>query len=137
MSVLRTATARVLTVLLVVAGTGAVTAAGAMSVRQTKTPLARSADGATLFEVRGDGPEGGGSLSYRVQGRSRRDAVDFLVSSDFSPGDGSTPQAISVETCRGRIAALGAEITKRKIPGVTLHPERCNTDRRAGLVVAN
>ena len=112
------------------------TAARAMSIRENKTPLARSADGAVLFEIRAHGPEGGGSLSYRVQGKSAGDRADFLLSSDFSPGDGSRPQIVSPETCRERLGALGIELAKRKIPGVTLHPEGCRADSRAGLVVA-
>ena len=33
------------------------------------------------------------------------------------------------------LAALDAELTKRKIPGVALHPEGCTSARRAGLAV--
>jgi len=115
---------------------GGATAAFAMSIRESKTPLARSADGATLTEVRAHGPEGGGSLTYRVQGKSARDVVDFLMSSDLSPGDGSRPQTVPPETCRQRVAALGTELAKRKIAGVTLHPEACSSESRAGLVIA-
>ena len=110
--------------------------ARALSIRSTKTQIARAADGSKLIEVREDGPEGGGALTYRVQGKKPGDAVDFVVSSDFSPGDGSTLQTVSAATCRQRLAALDAELAKRKIPGVTLHPEGCASARRAGLVVA-
>jgi len=110
--------------------------ARALSIRSTKAQIARAADGSKLIEVREDGPEGGGALTYRVQGKKPGDVVDFVVSSDFSPGDGSTPQTVSPETCRQRLAALGTELAKRKIPGVTLHPEGCASARRAGLVVA-
>jgi hypothetical protein len=109
-------------------------AAFAMGIRESKTELVRSTDGAALYEVRRDGPEGGGSLTYRVQGRSPRDRVDFLVSSDFSPGGPSQPQTVAPEICRQRIAALGAELAKRKIPRVTLHPEACASGDRAGVV---
>jgi hypothetical protein len=34
------------------------------------------------------------------------------------------------------VTALGAELAKRKIPDVTLHPEACATDERADLVVS-
>jgi hypothetical protein len=110
-------------------------AAFAMGIEESKTPLARAADGTTLYEVRGQGPEGGGSLSYRVQGPAPRDRTDFVVSSDLSPGDGSRPQSVSAEICRQRLAALASELAKRKLAGVTLHPEECRTKRRAGLVV--
>ena len=115
---------------------GSATGVLAMSIRENKTPLARSADGAVLYEIRSDGPEGGGSLTYRVQGKSPSDRADFLLSSDFSPGDGSRPQVVSPEICRQRLGALGAELTRRKIAGVTLHPEGCRAESRAGLVVA-
>ena len=127
-----TATARSLSVLLIACGT---TAAFAMGVQVNKTPLARSIDGATLYEMRGQGPEGGGSLSYRVQGPRPADSADFLVSSDLSPGDGSRPQSVSVEVCRQRLAALASKLAQQKIGGVTLHPEGCQTNRRVGLVV--
>jgi hypothetical protein len=107
-----------------------------MNIRTSRTLLARSPAGATLYEVREAGPEGGGSLTYRVEGQAPGDAVDFVVSSNFSPGNGTRPQRVSPGACRERLAALGAEITKRKIPGVTIHPEACQTPGRAGLVVS-
>ncbi len=112
-------------------------AAFAMGVRESKKKLARRPDGAaTLYEVRGHGPEGGGALTYRVQGRTARDAIDFVVSSDYSPGNGSRPQTVSPQSCRQRVEALAAEIAKRKIPGLTFHPEACATANRDGVVVA-
>ena len=107
----------------------------AMGVRTSQRPLARAADGAALVEVREDGPEGGGALHYRVEGKGGAGAADFLVSSNFSPGDGSRPQQVSAAACEQRIAALGAELARRKIPGVTLHPSRCKAESRDGLVV--
>ncbi len=111
-------------------------AALAMGVRKDSTLLARSADGATLYEVREHGPEGGGALSYRVEGKGRAAATQFLVSSNFSPGDGSRPQRVSAQQCEERIAALGAELARRKIVGVSVHPEHCRTPGRSGLVTA-
>jgi len=110
------------------------TDARAMSIRTNRKQLARSPDGATLYEIRADGPEGGGSLTYRVQGKAPRSAIDFLVSSDFSPGGPSQPQTVSAEVCRQRVTALGTEIAKRKIPGVTVHPEACASADRDGVV---
>lgn len=130
----RTVTAPLLVVLPSV-GVGSSSATLAMGIRESKTPLASSADGATLYELRGEGPEGGGALSYRVEGRAPRDAVRFLVSSDFSPGDGRRPQIVSPEDCRQRFAALIAELAKRKIAGVTVRPEGCRAVHRDGLVV--
>jgi|SRR3954451_20491964 hypothetical protein len=110
------------------------TDARAMSIRTNRKQLARSPEGAALYEVRADGPEGGGSLTYRVQGKATRDAIDFLVSSDFSPGNGSQPQTVSAEVCRQRVTALGKEIARRKIPRVTVHPEACASADRDGVV---
>ena len=109
--------------------------ASAMGIRKDSRLLARSGDGAGLYEVREHGPEGGGALTYRIEGKGRTGAVDFLVSSDFSPGDGSQPQRVSVKECEQRIAALGAELARRKIPGVAVHPEQCRAKDRDGLVV--
>jgi hypothetical protein len=111
-------------------------AAEAMGVRKDSTLLARSGDGAALYEVREHGPEGGGALTYRIEGKGRSAAVEFLVSSDFSPGDGSRPQRVSAQACEQRIAALSAELARRKIAGVTLHPEHCRARDRNGLVTA-
>jgi hypothetical protein len=109
--------------------------ASAMQVRYDRIELARSADGAsTLYEVRGRGPEGGGSLAYRVEGKDRAKRVDFLVSSTFSPGNGSKPQVVPTADCEKRLAALAAESTRRDILGVTAHPDRCRADNREHLV---
>ena len=108
----------------------------AMGIRESRTQLACAPGGSTLYEVRGDGPEGGGSLGYRVQGKAAADRVDFLVSSDFSPGDGSRPQTVSSEICAQRLDALAAELAKRKFAGVTVHAEACRADHRTGLIVA-
>lgn len=110
------------------------TDAVAMSIRTSQTKLARSPDGAALYAIRGIGPEGGGSLTYRVQGKKRRDTIDFLLSSDFSPGGDAQPQIVSAEECRQRVSALGTEIAKRKIPDVSVHPEACASKNRDGIV---
>jgi hypothetical protein len=111
-------------------------AAFAMSIRESKTQIARAPDGATLFEVRGHGPEGGGSLGYRVQGKAPADRVDFVLSSDFSPGGSSRPQTVSPAACEQRLGALAAALAKHKFTGVTVHPEACRAEPRSGLVVA-
>ncbi len=107
----------------------------AMGVRQDRRLLARSADGSSaLYEVRGWGPEGGGSLTYRIEGKPRRKVVEFLVSSDFSPGGNTRPQLVPVDTCEERLNALRAELAKRAIRGVAVSLERCRTPDRDGLV---
>lgn len=109
--------------------------ATAMGIRYDRTRLARSPDGAsTLYEVRGWGPEGGGSLTYRLESRGRGKAVDFLVSSTFSPGGPTKPETVAPATCEQRLAGLAEETTKRGILGVTIHPERCRAATRAELL---
>jgi hypothetical protein len=112
-------------------------AALAMNVRTERTPLAHAAGGATLFEVREIGPEGGGSLAYRIEGRAPRDASEFVVSSNFSPGNGTRPQRVSPDMCRERLAALEAELVRRRFAGVSVHPEGCGAKSRSGLVTAS
>jgi hypothetical protein len=41
-----------------------------------------------------------------------------------------------VKECENRIAALGAEVARRKLRGVAVHPEQCRAKDRDGLVVA-
>jgi hypothetical protein len=107
----------------------------AMGIRWDRKELAHSADRASaLIEVRGWGPEGGGSLAYLVEARGRRKGVDFLVSSTFSPGDSRRAQTVPVATCEQRLQALAAELTSRSIPGVVVNPERCRSKEREGLV---
>ena len=107
----------------------------AMGVRQERRLLARSTDGGSaLYEVRGWGPEGGGSLTYRIEGKRSRKAVEFLVSSDFSPGGSTRPQLVPIATCEERLDALSAELAKRGIRGVAVSPARCRNPDRDGLV---
>lgn len=120
-----------LTIVIACAANGAV----AMAIRESKTQIARGPDGSALFEVLGHGPEGGGSIGYRVQGKTNADRVDFLLSSDFSPGGSSRPQTVSRQICEQRLGALATELAKRKFSGVTIHPEACSAKDRSGLVV--
>jgi len=110
-------------------------ASRAMGIRYERRLLARSIDGGSaLYEVRGRGPEGGGSLIYRIEGKKGRKGLEFVVSSDFSPGGSSQPQQISVATCEERLDALSGELAKRGIRGVAVSPERCRNPDRDGLV---
>jgi hypothetical protein len=107
----------------------------AMGIQETKTLLVKSADGASaLYEVRGHGPEGGGSLGYRIDGAKRGDRTDYVVSSTFSPGNGSRPQTVSAGECARRVAALTAALAARHFPAVATHPERCQTPSRDDIV---
>ena len=51
---------------------------------------------ARFTKCAGWGPEGGGSLTYRIEGKRARKAVEFLVSSDFSPGGSTRPQLVPI-----------------------------------------
>lgn len=107
----------------------------AMGIRESKTLLVKSSDGAhALYELRGEGPEGGGSLGYRLQGPKPDDWADYLVSSTFSPGDGSQPQTISADECAHRVDGLTAALARRGFRGVATHPERCKKPSRDGIV---
>jgi hypothetical protein len=108
----------------------------AMGIRWERKQLARSTDGSSaLYEVRGWGPEGGGSLAYRVEVKATRKGADFLVSSTFSPGDGRQPEVISAEVCEQRLAALASELSNRGIQGVAVNPGQCRKKERDGLVI--
>jgi hypothetical protein len=100
-----------------------------MGVRSSSSSLARSPDGKhELFEVQESGPEGGGSLSYRL------DDQTFTISRDFSPGDGSRPQAVPEALCRERLRALEASSVRLHFRSVKVHPEACAQARREGAV---
>jgi hypothetical protein len=107
----------------------------ALSVETSSTIIARSADGAsTLAEVRARGPEGGGSLAYRISGKAKGDRLELVVSSDFGDGGGGRPQRVSSGVCAERLARLAGELDKRGFPGVATHPERCSAKSRSNLV---
>jgi hypothetical protein len=114
---------------------GGVHPAFAMNVRESRKQLARAPDGSTLHEVRSAGPEGGGSLAYRLQGKAPGDRIDCVVSSDFNPGDGSRPQVVTPQLCAQRLDQLARELAKRKFSGVAVHAEACKAKDRSGAVV--
>jgi hypothetical protein len=110
--------------------------AAAMGIRSERTVLARGQDGSRLVEVRSFGPEGGGALAYRFEGGKRRprDPVEYVLSSDFSPGDGSQPQTISPTECQRRLEGILEQLVERRYAGAAVHQERCLGQRRDGLV---
>jgi hypothetical protein len=88
--------------------------------------LAWSGDGgsALVREVQ-QGPEGGGTLTWIVVNAAgvRR----YVISSDLSPGDGSTPQAIAEKACRASAKDLADRLNS--FDGVKVKPEKCFGDR--------
>jgi hypothetical protein len=120
--------------LLVLALLLAVRPAAAMHVRTDDTVLARSPDGrSALHELRGHGPEGGGSLAYRIVGGGPR--FERLLASDFSNGGSVHPQIVAAATCTQRLTELAQELDRRGFHGVTARPERCHTRERDGLLL--
>ena len=57
-----------------------------------------------------------------------------MVSSDFSPGDGSTPQGIPARGCKQALSRLAAALKGARLDGITLYPDRCKKERRFMLL---
>lgn len=109
--------------------------AGAMSIRTNVSLLAFSRSGESfLLQVSKDGPEGGGSLGYALYDVRRRTVAVFTISSDFSPGDGSTPQRIHAGSCQAAAGKLRRLLAQKKYPGVSVRPGRCAGKRRWNVV---
>ena len=110
----------------------------AMRIR-TDVTLVALADGGESFLVlvSESGPEGGGSSTYKIYDARRGTSASFAVSSDFSPGDGSTPERIPAASCKAAAARLKALLAKKKISGVAVQPDRCARKGRIGLVGAS
>jgi hypothetical protein len=109
--------------------------AEAMSIRTSVSLLAWSSNGnnALLQEDR-DGPEGGGALAYLIVSTRPVGVVRAVVSSDFSPGGGSTPQVIGVQACKEALARLAAGIKRAKFAGISVRPGGCEKKRRHGMI---
>ena len=106
----------------------------AMGVRETSTSLAKSTDGKSeLFEDDASGPEGGGSIAFHVTGDELRKLV---ISSDFSPGDGTRPQSVPADLCRARLGELKAVCDRRGFSSVSFHPDVCSRPSRVGAVTS-
>ena len=107
-----------------------------MFIRTQALVISRSTDGkSTLQQEHQQGPEGGGSLTYRLTGPAG--AASFVVSSDFSPGGGSRPQRVSAAECTRRLAELSRQLNVRGFSGITIHAERCQNKLRQALVTTD
>lgn len=113
---------------------GAVTAR-AMCSRTSFSVLAWSPAGtAVLLEQRQDGPEGGGALSYVVFDFEGNQGRTFSVSSDFSPGDGSTPQTVTAAACRQNLGAANALLKELGFAArLKADDAACGPKRRGGV----
>lgn len=120
---------RVLTALLVVALGGSL---HAMGIRTETRVLGWSKDGQTVVLDEGaSGPEGGGSNSLVVVTTGVPHVTRFMLSSDFSPGNGSRPERVSVAACTSAARQLATRL--KGVPGLRVQPARCKGDR--GLIV--
>jgi hypothetical protein len=113
----------------------AAASATAMSIHTEDTELARSDDGkVVLIERVASGPEGGGSTTYVLRHANAHEEA-FEISSDFSPGDGSTPQRITAAACTAALEQLAKKTAGWKRSVVT-HPEICRDGKRRGDAVS-
>src|SRR5690242_6914333 len=96
----------------------------AMHIRTEVSVLAWSRDGqSVLLDEIADGPEGGGAHSLALVTTAAPHIVRFALSSDFSPGDGSRPQRITVAACTQAARKLAGRA--KAFPGLRIQPERC------------
>jgi len=90
---------------------------------------------AVLLHERVDGPEGGGSSAFWILDTDGGVSSTWELSSDFSPGDGSTPQTVSVGECRRCAAEMKGELDRRGFGmAVKVDPAGCATEERGTVV---
>src|SRR6185503_10232629 len=84
-----------------------------MCVSTTYTPVAWAKDGtAVVVKEEAQGPEGGGSITYDVINFRKEKPEVYVISSTFSPGDGSEPQTISEDACRAAVTKANQAVSK-------------------------
>jgi len=107
----------------------------AMHVWSQSLPQAWSRDGRGLLIAQiAHGPEGGGSVAMLVVDTATAGVRRFALSNDFSPGDGSTPERVSLADCQARAKELASLL--KDFPGVRVDGEQCRGDRH-GVVQAH
>jgi hypothetical protein len=107
--------------------------AQALSMRVVHTPLVASRNGqAALFLVSTLGPEGGGSIEFLLV--TPKQQSRFMVSSNFSPGGSSRPQAIGEAKCRIAVSRLQGALRQAGILDFAAHPDRCHGHAREQAV---
>lgn len=108
----------------------------AMFVRSYALPLAWSSDGQSiLIEERQSGPEGGGSLAYRLISLHQSIDKTWQVSSDFSDGGSNTHQEVTVAQCQKTVAELQKALLKAEFHDTHVHLDACRSDYRKDLVM--
>ncbi len=124
---------RIRRALLLALGLGGAGQAHAMCMQGVASVQAFASDGrSVLVSNSQSGPEGGGSLSYTVYTTAGA-AQSFLLSSDFSPGDGSRPQQVPLAQCEERAKRLAGLV--KDFPGVQVVPQNCSGQRGAVVQV--
>jgi hypothetical protein len=85
----------------------------AMDVRKDFALLAWNPAGSSaLLSASLSGPEGGGAESYIIIDFIKQQTQVFTFSNDFSPGDGSSPQQISADSCKKTINEANQALLK-------------------------
>lgn len=111
------------------------TTGAAMHTTVQTNIVAVSTDGrSVLVASRAHGPEGGGSYSVSLYSADQPNELGFVFSSDFSPGDGSTPESISAAACGAALAKLGKALAAKKFRGVKV---ATSCAQRSGLVTVD
>lgn len=90
---------------------------------------------AVLIERGSHGPEGGGEKAFLIVDFSGTSFPAQVLSSNFSPGNGSAPQRISKTHCREVVTKTNEALTKLGFEA-KLSPKGCGTDSRTGLLPA-
>jgi hypothetical protein len=108
----------------------------AMHITRSVGLAAFSNDGkSVLLHVSEHGPEGGGKQAYRLLSVEHRDGADeFVESSDFSPGNGSTPQVITRPACEAMADRLKARLEKAGMSRMKVDRARCDGKNNSGAV---
>lgn len=107
---------------------------GAMGIRSDASLVAWSTNGkSALLRLISHGPEGGGGREYQVVGEVQ---VRVALSNTMSPGDGSTPETVSADSCKAAANKLEAALTKAGIRGATVSAAVCDDHSRSEVVTA-
>lgn len=102
----------------------------AMGVTTRETLHAWSKDGgAALLLVQVQGPEGGGSIAWRVLTSDGADTT-YAVSSDFSPGGSVRPQIIRSRECKKTLTTLEKRLKELSFINFQTRPKDCDTKTR-------
>ena len=115
-----------------------VTALFSMGITTTVSLLVFSKNGkSALFSLNGHGPEGGSSYSLLLMGGSPFTSVKYDISNTLSPGDGSTPEHISIAQCNAELGKLKSAIEKKGFEGITFGSLSGIFGRRSALIVSD